>query len=97
MTNHPNRSTALTTGIMERQRNTARSINAQAQILQDAPARRLTCCCCGSSTVGRQWWNRDTGYGLCGKCADWISTRESAAEMRLSYGVPGIHYSVEEK
>lgn len=65
--------------------------------------RNLTCCCCGNSTRGRQWWNRDTGYGLCEPCADKIATdrpfgREpiSAEEMRDLYGVRGVHYCVEE-
>lgn len=57
--------------------------------------RRLTCCCCGASTKGRQWWNRDTGFGLCPKCADWIAGRETPEDMERSYGVKGIHYAVE--
>ena len=31
--------------------------------------RRLECCCCGESAgVWAQWWNRDTGYGICASC-----------------------------
>ena len=30
----------------------------------------LICCCCNGETYGRQWYNRDTGYGLCSRCAD---------------------------
>lgn len=30
----------------------------------------LRCCCCGCETRGRQWWNRDRGFGLCPTCAD---------------------------
>ena len=64
--------------------------------------RNLTCCCCGAATRGRQWWNRDTGYGLCSKCAAWVSTRKpfsslshmSAEEMRENYGVAGVHYNL---
>lgn len=57
--------------------------------------RRLICCCCGCGTVGRQWRGRDTGFGLCDKCADRIAERgESAQEMLTNYGQKGIHYKV---
>jgi hypothetical protein len=52
----------------------------------------LTCCCCGTSTHGRQWYNRDTGYGLCPKCAKWIATRETPETMQSNYGTPEVHY-----
>lgn len=55
--------------------------------------KRLTCSCCGCSTFGRQWHNRDTGYGLCPKCAKWIKDRgESDESMLSSYGKPDYHY-----
>jgi len=58
-----------------------------------APVVTLTCSCCGSSTKGRQWHNRDAGYGICPKCADWLALdRESPESMRLNYGVFGYHY-----
>lgn len=61
--------------------------------------KRLTCCVCGSETRGRQWWNRDTGYGLCESCAD---SPRIIAEIKLAefdgaapyYGVRGVHYCV---
>lgn len=28
----------------------------------------LCCCVCGKQEQGRQWWNRDKGYGLCRSC-----------------------------
>lgn len=59
------------------------------------PIKSLTCCCCGQETQGRQWWNRDNGYGLCEKCADIISHKEDAEEMRSCYGTKGVHYYVE--
>lgn len=63
--------------------------------LQDAnPPRSLTCCCCGESTIGRQWYNRDTGFGLCAKCAAWIATRENEETMKQNYGIKGVHYEV---
>lgn len=65
------------------------------------PVRHLVCSCCGED-AGRwhQWHNRDTGYGLCAKCGEWIPSRTpfgrpseyaDPAEMNRCYGVPGIH------
>jgi len=57
--------------------------------------RTLTCCCCGLSTLGRQWWNRDTGYGLCDACAQELPTRGTTPEeMHQCYGKAGIHYLI---
>lgn len=57
--------------------------------------RQMQCCCCGESTIGRQWWNRDRGYGLCVKCADWIKSKgDSDADMESCYGVRGFHYDI---
>lgn len=54
--------------------------------------RRLTCCCCGND-AGRweQWWNRDTGYGLCAPCGAWIGAKETPEEMNRLYGLEGVH------
>lgn len=60
------------------------------------PIRTLTCCCCGNATRGRQWWNRDTGYGLGKCCIDYCSRGETDDSMRSLYGVRGIHYDVTE-
>jgi len=55
--------------------------------------RTMTCCCCGDSCRGQQWWNRDTGYGLCAKCVAWLTKRgTSAEEMHDLYGEAGVHY-----
>lgn len=56
--------------------------------------RKLICACCGGD-AGRwqQWFNRDTGYGLCRKCADRIETRETPAEFESCYGRPGVNYA----
>ena len=63
---------------------------------QLTPVRTLTCCCCGESTKGRQWHNRDTGFGLCESCATWIEGRGTGSEeMRSLYGEAGIHYNIE--
>ena len=70
--------------------------------LTDTPTRYLTCCCCGEGTRGRQWHNRDLGYGLCPKCAGFIASKplrggESVTQyMRDCYGIAGIHYFTEE-
>lgn len=57
--------------------------------------RTLTCCCCGEQTRGRQWHNRDLGYGMCGKCIAWVRARGmSEAEIRDLYGIEAIHFNV---
>lgn len=67
--------------------------------------RNLTCACCGESAPGRQWWNRDTGYGVCLRCAnantakygegDEEDTRENpcASTTHALYGVRGYHFA----
>ncbi len=69
-------------------------ISPPATPVPNLPApRTLTCCCCGGSTLGRQWWNRDTGYGLCDTCAQELPTRGTTPEeMHQLYGKAGIHY-----
>ena len=62
------------------------------KIEQIKPVVTLTCCSCGEACKGRQWWNRDTGYGLCPKCAAWIATRETAEQMHENYGEADTHY-----
>ena len=57
----------------------------------------LICCCCGKYCMGRQWWNRDTGYGLCWTCAidlplGKIGLPVSPEDMRENYGEKGVHY-----
>lgn len=57
--------------------------------------RNMECCCCGEP-AGRweQWWNRDTGYGICRRCVDWQAARGmSAEEIRELYGIEGRHYA----
>ena len=62
-----------------------------------SPIQSLTCCCCGAETRGRQWYNRDTGYGLCPKCAQWIATRKTLEEMQENFGEAEVHYFTKEK
>lgn len=55
--------------------------------------RTLTCCCCGDYCKGRQWWNRDTGYGICTSCVTNQSKYTSAEDIKSMYGVNGMHYN----
>jgi hypothetical protein len=52
-----------------------------------------TCCVCGHAAHGKQWWNRDKGYGLCMDCAArWINRHADKADFERSYGRAGIHW-----
>src|SRR6185503_3800288 len=42
--------------------------------------KRLICSCCGESCIGRQWWNRDTGYGLCDRCVPFVRSSRGMTE-----------------
>jgi hypothetical protein len=53
----------------------------------------LTCCCCGSGLKGRQWWNRDTGFGLCNGCIAFVGIKDGE-DYADSYGHRGIHWGV---
>lgn len=54
----------------------------------------LTCCCCGNETRGRQWWNRDKGFGLCNKCVDFCKRGETEESFKQCYGIEGVHYKL---
>lgn len=56
--------------------------------------RRMICACCNAGCMGRQWWNRDTGFGLCPDCAKLIEEKEGPDELRSGYGVRGTHFDV---
>ena len=53
----------------------------------------LICSCCGQYTSGRQWWNQDTGYGLCAGCVDWMLARGSDTKEgnEIGYGEIGVY------
>ena len=62
--------------------------------------KRKTCACCGAY-AGKwpQWFNQDTGYGLCAACVVWIKNRRpfggpaiTTEEFESIYGKPGVHY-----
>ena len=62
------------------------------QATTKTPRKRLTCNCCGAETYGRQWPNRDTGYGMCADCLTFVRSRGmSEAEIKDLYGVEGVH------
>ena len=69
---------------------------ADAAAPDPGPVRILHCCCCGAATRGRQWYNRDTGYGLCRGCVDRCSRNETPEEVKSLYGVRGVHYDLPE-
>lgn len=56
----------------------------------------LTCACCGGlAPAFAQWHNQDLGYGLCGRCAAWISGRVrhfNRRHFRRTYGKRGVHW-----
>ena len=63
--------------------------------------RQLACACCGGD-AGRfvQWWNQDTGFGICASCVAWLRAdrpgkgpRETADDIRDYYGVEGVNYA----
>lgn len=58
--------------------------------------RNLECCCCGARTRGRQWWNRDTGYGLCNACIGFCKADVMYFTTHPDYGTRGKHYDVQE-
>lgn len=58
--------------------------------------RSLLCCCCGQKTWGRQWFNRDTGYGLCVNCIEYCSRDTTPEQFQSRYGVRGVHFDVKE-
>lgn len=75
------------------------ALQADAQTLEttllalQAPVRTLICACCGETAgIWRQWHNRDRGFGVCGRCIARIADRESPAEIRMRYGIPGVHF-----
>lgn len=61
--------------------------------------RRLICCCCGASVIGRQWWNRDTGYGICEPCAEsWANNPRAGGPGELIHacGPRGVYWGLED-
>jgi hypothetical protein len=66
---------------------------------------KLICACCGGYAPSRkQWWNQDTGYSICPECftrnieheKTALHNDDALAHELFSYGVPGIHHSIDE-
>lgn len=58
-------------------------------------ATHMTCCCCGDY-AGRfeQWHNRDSGYGICATCVDWLRNEGTTEEcIKDLYGVEGVNFA----
>lgn len=55
----------------------------------------LICACCSGYAPSRaQWWNQDTGYGVCARCFAWVSAKEGYQQACQHYGYPGQHHSL---
>lgn len=57
--------------------------------------RRLICCVCGEDAGHyEQHWNRDTGFGVCRTCVDYVRSRGETEQAILSlYGREGVNYA----
>ena len=61
------------------------------------PIRRLCCTRCGEPTRGRQWFNLDTGHGLCAPCGDWFEANPTPGEtVEELAGKRGVHWDIKE-
>ena len=55
----------------------------------------LRCCHCNSGLRGRQWWNRDEGFGLCDDCISFVGLSDfPIGATTQSYGVRGLHWDI---
>lgn len=61
-------------------------------------ATNLICSCCGKTTRGRQWFNRDRGYGLCYRCLHDLKHSKDALNnpeyIQETYGIEGYHFNL---
>jgi hypothetical protein len=53
----------------------------------------LICCSCAGEAPGKQWWNRDTSYGICARCFRVWVAKMGFKQAVFSCGSPGIHHS----
>lgn len=68
------------------------------------PIRALRCCCCNERTRGRQWCDRNAGYGICLACVELARARyavdpkrgKSEDGIRRRYGLEGVHWNLKE-
>lgn len=54
----------------------------------------LECCCCSNIEIGRQWHNRDTGYGICTSCVEYAKRGYTPEQFTNVYGLESYHYSI---
>jgi len=54
----------------------------------------LICNCCGNYTRGKQWWNRDEGYGICESCGAEQVERYGLESVEFDNGKKGVHWGV---
>lgn len=55
----------------------------------------LICACCGGDAPAKhQWWNQDTGYGICPRCWLVVVEKEGEEQATRSYGKYGEHHNM---
>lgn len=64
--------------------------------MKQSRIKTLLCNCCDSYTKGRQYWNRDTGYGICPECAKSQIERYGIESVEFDNGKEGIHFNIKE-
>lgn len=58
----------------------------------------LRCAVCDEPAPARkQWWNRDTGFGVCARCFADVEKRCGEDEAKDLYGVRDLHHSLEDE
>lgn len=78
---------------LESEKTSARADNYARE--RAAPIKWLECCCCGQALQGRDWWNRDAGYGLCDDCVELCCGGPvTLGQEYSSYGVAGVHFLI---
>jgi hypothetical protein len=59
------------------------------------PPLRLICCVCGDAAPAhKQWWNHDTGFGICPTCYARQLAKEGQEAAEHCYGLPNVHHSL---
>ena len=64
---------------------------------------QLICCCCGNWLTGRQWHNRDKGFGICTRCVtkelEKVNLNPNRDQLRKefhsNYGYCDIHWGLD--
>jgi len=69
-------------------------ITEKSQLLLKNKWLYLECACCDQETKGRQWPNRDDGYGVCSSCFEDEVKRSGEKYALCCYGVKGVHHSL---